>query len=282
MLRFRATADVDTQQNCRLIFSHFQLTHKGFIKMRIVAFTWITTLFIAGCATSPPLPQIETKLGDRIGVFVEVGDSPSHTHIGTTVFNNFTKKYPYKWNLNSDVTDTIKGTLTKAGFTTVDLKAEGIRYSDVAEFIQPSGETWKLTTNKDETVRQLRDQLGLKAFLVLKESRVMTALECSGGPCSERYADASGLYTRSFFGMTRYNAVAAFKWNVFVLGPLADTTKADPLKSMLRIPAVALPEFQDPTNFDILTEAEFSPVRNAILKFTETVSVEATKSLNPR
>ena len=250
--------------------------------MRLTVLISIAALFIAGCATSPPLPKIESTRGDRVGVLVEIGDNPSHTHIGTTVFNNFAKKYPYKWNLSSDVMRTVEQTVRNSGFTAVDLRAEGIQYSDVSGLIQAAGENWQITSGKEDALRRLRDQLHLKALLVLKETRVMTALECAGGPCSERYADASGLYTRSFFGLTRYNAVAAYQWNVFVLDPVADAAKADPLRSMLRIPATPLPGFKDPANFENLTEAEFSPVRDAILRFTEIASAEAIKTLNAK
>ena len=248
--------------------------------MRIAALVSLAALLIAGCATSPPLPKIESTRGDRIGILVEAGNNPSHTHIGTTVFNNFAKKYPYNWNLGSAVTRTIEQTVRNSGFTAVDLRAEGISYADVSGLIQGTGEKWQVTSGKEEIMRRLREQLRLKAVLVLKETRVMTALECAGGPCSERYADSSGLYTRSFFGLTRYNAVAAYQWNVFVLDPVADAAKADPLRSMLRFPSTPLSGFKDPADFENLTEAEFVPVREAILRFTEVVSNEAVKALN--
>lgn len=253
--------------------------------MRITALPWIaaiTALLVAGCATSPRLPKMETAAGDRIGVLVDVGDSPSHTHIGTTVFNNFTKTYPFNWNLNAEVTRTIEQSVKSAGLTPVNLKVEGIQYAEVAGLLKPSGENWQIAAGKESTFQRLRDQLRLKALFVLKESRVMTALECSGGPCSERYANSSGLYTRSFFGSTRYNAVAAYQWNVFVLDPLADAANADSLRSMLRMPAIPLQKFKEPANFENLTEAEFLPVRDAVLQFTEKASAQALKTLNTK
>ena len=249
--------------------------------MRIAVLISITALFIAGCATTPPLPKIESSRGDRIGLLVEAGDSPSHTHIGTTVFTNFTKKYPYNWNLSADVTRTIKRTVRSAGFTAVDLRKEGINYADVSGLIQAAGEKWQIASGKEEIIRRLRDQLRLKALLILKETRVIAARECIGlGSCYKRYADSSGLYTRSAFVVTDYKAVAAYQWNVFVLDPIADAAKADPLRSMLRIPSTPLSGFKDPADFENLTEAEFAPVRDAILRFTEIASNEAVKALN--
>jgi hypothetical protein len=110
----------------------------------------------------------------------------------------------------------------------------------------------------------------------------MTALECAGGPCSERYANASGLYTRSFLGLTRYNAVAGFALNVYVLNPPADISRADPLRSMMRMPAIPLGNYPAPANFEQITEAELLPVRDAILKFSEQMAAEIAKALNPK
>jgi hypothetical protein len=248
--------------------------------MRFAAIILLSISLIAGCASAPPLPKIESSRGDRIGLLVEAGDSPSHTHIGTTVFNNFTKKYPYNLNLSANVTRTIEQSVRSAGFTAVDLRKEGINYAEISGLIQPAGEKWQIASGNEETFRRLREQLRLKALIVVKEARVMTALECTGGPCSERYADSSGLYTRSFFGLTRYNAVAAYQWNVFVLDPVADAAKVDPLHRMLRMPVTTLTGFKDPAAFENLTEAEFAPVRDAILRFTELVSNQAVKTLN--
>jgi hypothetical protein len=255
---------------------HFQ----EFLPMRIATALLVAAFVLTGCATAPPLPRIESSRGDRIGLLVEAGDSPGHTHIGTTVFNNFEKKYSYSWNLGEDVTRTIERTVRGAGLEVVDLRKEGLRYPDVSGLIDAGGEKWQVAPKKADAFRRLREQLGLKGVLLVKETRVMTARECSGGPCSERYADRSGLYTRSFLGVTRYDAVAAYEWNVFVLDPVADAAQVDPLQSMLSMPSASLSGFRDPEDFKNLTEAEFAPVRDAILRFVEGVAKEAVKVLN--
>lgn len=247
--------------------------------MHITALIWITVLFISGCATTPPFPKIDSIQGDRIGIIVDIANSPTHTHVGTTIFNNFSKNYPYNLNLSSKVYEIIKRSAQSAGFIAVDLRAEGIHYSEVADLIRPAGETWQLTQGKESTLNRLHEELNLKALFVLKDSRVMTALECAGGPCSERYADGSGLYTRSIFGFTNYFAVAAFQWNVFVLDPLADAALVNPLAPILRMPVTHLPNFKDPADFKNLSEIEFSVAAEAILKFTEKASNEAIKIL---
>lgn len=245
-------------------------------------FVFVIASLLTGCVTSPPLPTIETTRGDRIGVLVEGGNTPTHSHVGTTVFNNFVKKYDYNWNLRAEVVSIVQRSITSAGYTPVDLQSEGVRYSDVEGLIKPAGDKWEVSKGKDEILRRLRTDLRLKAIVVLKEGRVMTVLECTGGPCSERYADGPGLYTRSFLGMTNYSAVAAYQWNVFVLDSPADTAKADPLRSIVRMPATHIRGFKSPADFDNITEVEFGPVHEAVLTFVEGASAAAVKTLNSK
>ena len=247
--------------------------------MRLVSLMFALAT-LAGCATAPPLPKIESLRGDRIGVLVEVSGNPTHTHVGTTVFNNFVKKYPYQWNLGAEVRRIIERSVNEAGFTVVDLRQEGFDYQKVAGLIQTTGGKWQVAAGKEEVVRQLREQHKLKALIVVKDAPVMASLECSGGPCTARYVDHSGLYTRSVFGYTSYRAVAAFPWNVYVLDSVADISLAEPLRPMLGEPSYFLRSFKSPANFENLTEAEFQPVREGILSFTQEAFKAVVKVLN--
>jgi hypothetical protein len=249
--------------------------------MRIILLTWIVIIILLGCATSPPLPKIETTRGDRIGIVVNIGNSPSHMHLG--ILNNFTQQYSYNWNLNAEVSRTVEQTVRNAGFTPVDLPAERISYSDVSRLILPVGDTWQLATGHEKMLRRLRDDLRLKAIIVLTKARVFLENRCYGTHCIDIYAEASGLYSDSLLFWTLYKAVTAFEWNVFVLDPLADTAKADTLSHYLYVNhSVYLPGFKDPADFNNLTAAEFAPVKAAILKSTESATLEAIKTLNPK
>src|SRR5438093_12025918 len=104
----------------------------------------LVALLLAGCATAPEIPSIETKRGDRVGIVVEIAqEGPVHSHIGTTVFNNFNKKYPYSWNLDAGVAEALARALTAAGLTPVNLEAEGLRYADVTPLVVGEGDKWK-------------------------------------------------------------------------------------------------------------------------------------------
>lgn len=253
------------------------------MKFRFSAVLLSATLLTAGCASisTTPMPKIESARGERVGVWVEAGSTPTHTHIGTTVFNNFTKTYPYDWKLNAELTRTLQQSIQGAGLEMVDLRKEGLSLADVSGLVQPGHGAWQAAPGKEEAVRRLRQQWRLKAVMVLKEGPVQADLECYGGPCNARYVGATGLYTRSMFNLTRYTAVAAYDWNVFVLDPLADTAKAESMRAVLKKPTRWLPS-TDPADFSNLTEAELAPVREAILGFVKNASTEAVKTLNAR
>lgn len=250
--------------------------------MRNLLLLLVVGIFLAGCATAPSLPQVQLHRGDRIGVLVDSGDTPSHSHIGTTVFNNFNKQYPYNWNLRAGVSDAVSKSFGAEGLVVVDLAKEGLNYSDLSNLIAPVHDEWKVARRKEAIYHRLSEQMGLKAVVILKEGHVTTALECYGGPCAERFADASGLYTRSMLGMTHYYAVAAYRWNVYVLNPAADIAAVNPLRETLYIPAKVIPKFAEPAKFDNITEAELAPVREAVIKLVELNATEAARSLNVR
>ena len=253
------------------------------MKRPICGLVVVIATVLAGCATPPPpVPPIQSQRGDRIGVFVDIGDSPTHTHIGTTVFHNFEKTYTYHWDLKARVTEAIADALNHAGLQAVDLEAEGVAFPQTTGLVVPDGRAWRIAAGKDDLLHQFRDQLHLRGLIALQEGTVVAALECTGGPCSVRYVDRPGLYTRSVLTFTRYYAVAAFKWNLFVLDPPADMATADTLDQVLQAPGVPLISYGAPANFYNLTEAEFAPVRDAIVKYATYVTDNYAEALNAR
>ncbi|SRR5712692_6100852 len=245
--------------------------------MRFIGVACFVALVLTGCA--PLIPSFETKRGDRVGILVDIGNNPVHTHEGTTFFTNFEKKYPYQWHLDSAVTEVPKNSLSKAGFAVIDLETDGLRYSDVTSLIVWDGEKWKPGPGKENTVRELVERRGLRAVVVVKETPIGIGGSVVKPPHS---ANASGLYTDGSLD-TQYKAVAAFRLNVYVLNPLANISEANPLLIWtIRKRVTPLTNFPAPANFEQITEAEFLPVRDVILKFSEQMAVEIAKALNPK
>jgi hypothetical protein len=247
-------------------------------KMRVILALFLCVL-LAGCATGPqvpPLPLIELKSGGRIGVLVEGGSFPFHSHIAYSYrgispsFPSFDREYSYRWNLQPKVTSTISDALRDSGFSVIDLLKEGYSYDDVAGLVVQASNEWNVLASKISAFRTLKERLGIKAVVLLKESRVTVLLDCLGAsPCVERYMSTSGLYTQSAYGLTKYYAVAAFTWNVFVLDPVADVAQGIAVSKVLKTPKIVIRDFAKPANFENITEAEFEPVREAVMKIIE-------------
>jgi hypothetical protein len=243
---------------------------------------WILAglLALAGCATrAPPLPPLHDTAGDRVGVLVELPETPLHTHIGTTVFNNFEKNYPYRWQLAADLRTAIERELAHAGFEPVDLAAAGVSATQLQGLVEVRDGAWALGTDTAAFARDLARDRKLKAVVLVRDEAVMAMMQCSGGPCSFFTARAPGLFTRSFLGLNTYLAVAALHWNAYHLDPPADLAAVGPLAERLRRPVTRLSDYQ-PAELGSLTEADFVPVHDAIVQFAAGIASELAAELH--
>lgn len=239
-------------------------------------------LLLSGCATTMQKAEFKSKIkpGEQIGILIETSDQPIHNHIGTLVFNNFVKTYPYPWALQSSMTTSFSKPLTDAGYKVVDLRAAGFDAANLSGLLEEKNGNWVVAKDKEAIVAKLRDTLNLKMVVVAKQSRSLASLECSGGPCSSRYIDASGLFTRSIFGIDAYFAVAALSWNIYTFSPYEDVAEIPPFKEMLWRPSSIMRGFKTPANFKELSEAELAPVREVVLSLVSRVGDEIVKGLN--
>jgi len=247
--------------------------------MRLALMACAAVLLVASCSTGPRLPQFQTKPGDRVGILVDIGETPSHVHIGTTVSLDFEKDYPYHWNLSADVKDAVRNAFSSAGYSVVDLRGEGFSYRDLENLVVRDSATWKIAPDKEAIARRLTERLGVKVVVVVKQAKSVVEIECPKADCTYHVVYGPGLYTRSFLGFTNYSAVAAFKWNVFVLNPPADTAAVDPLASELQVSRVRLEDFPHPSDFRNIGAAEFVPVHDAIVHFVEKEAVRAARTV---
>lgn len=89
----------------------------------------------AGCASRyvPPTPAYKMKQNSKVGVLVLTKDTPTHTHVGTTIFNNFVKEYDFQWQLKQSIFEQFKNTIeSNSEIQVVDL--ETLNFSNAREF----------------------------------------------------------------------------------------------------------------------------------------------------
>jgi hypothetical protein len=233
-------------------------------------------VLLAGCASAPPGPQFEIRQGERIGLLVEVDDTPVHTHYGPDGSGRFVRGYPYPWQLDASVTELLRRQLTAAGFSTVDLGAQGMRYANLDRLIVQSGRQWVAAA--DGMAERLRRQ-GIRAVVLVKSAPTPAAHDCADGPCRAHDADGPGLYSRTNADITTYYAVAAFSWHVYLLDPPADLATAEPLRTTLQTPSVALLGLPPPADLKALSAAELEPVRDKVLEYTEAEAEDVVRAL---
>lgn len=240
----------------------------------------LPALMLAGCAAAPVGPAFTLHSGDHIGMLVDTVNTPVHTHYqsdGSTVVRT-AHGYSYDWQLDPAVTAIVQRELTQAGFSVIDLEAQGLRHADLAGLVTPAGRQWQPAS--DGLYARLREQ-GVRAVVLIRDARTVAAHDCHGGPC-ERVADGPGLYSSSVNGVTTWRAVSGFEWRVLLLDPPGDLAVAPPLRDSLRTPSVPLLGFAHPTGLQPPTETELMPVRNRVLEYVEATAEDVVLALGGR
>lgn len=235
------------------------------------------SIFFSGCSTTPPVPAGSLTTGDRVGVLVQSSDHPLHVHVGFLVFGNFNKSYPYTWHVGGKVFDALDKTVRASGLATVDLAKQGLAPADLQGVVQIQDKQWVVAPNKAALFQHLRDDLKLKALVVLTPSRVMAIQQCTQFGCTEFFIDGPGIASRPF--ATFLTAVAGYKWSVVNLVDVADLALASPISSDLRIPTRTT-ELTDSSE-DVVRwgSKEWGQVEDSIAEFSADVMELAVRQL---
>ena len=144
---------------------------------------------------------------------------------------------------------------------------------DVRGLVVVKENKWVILPRKRSVLERLIDEVEVEAVVIVQEQPVVADLECTGGPCSSREIQASGLYSRGFLGLVRYKAVAALDIDVISLDPPANLATAEDWNSEWGRRSIALRDFPRPANLENVTEAEMLPVRNAIETYIRGVQI---------
>ncbi len=178
--------------------------------MKIVLYIFFI-IFISGCATKPIIKPYTILPQDKVGYIIKTNKNMLHTHIGTTVFNNYVQKYP-KLVTSSDIES-----LLKNNFNANLVKIDSISYNDLKNLISNKNHKWII--NNKELYQKLITDLRLKAVLLIKEKPVYISLGTQGFN-----TDSSGLFSYSFMGLDMYFVVSGFDYSLYLLSPVGINT----------------------------------------------------------
>lgn len=244
-------------------------------------------LLITACAglRTPPPSDFVAAPGEPIGLLVSFEGQPTHTHVGTTIFNNFEKKYQIDWPMQADLFEIYKTALQQAGVTVVDLAALGLAEEDLRGVVKPGDGVWLFDPDQPGRAERLRARAGVRAVVAVLQlnGRIYVGSECSAYGCADRYAAGWGLYTRSFLGLDSYQAVPGTFFFLATLDTPSLIGSWHLSTDGVALKAASIPiKDLDPENFKNLSESDWEAVRAAILQREKTAARALAQMISGR
>ena len=234
-----------------------------------------------GESTKEPVSKPVAPPKQKVGVLVSAKKFPTHTHIGTTKFNNFTKEYSYDWQLNNTLYSTFKKAIEQnSRFTAVDISSM-VDDAGALDFVMGEGNNGSFN-DKQNTLRKSLLDKGIATVIIVEEAPTVAITECGTYGCSEHQSKGFGLFTRSFLGTDHYIASASFNVSIERLDkpvdiltlPLFTEFQDDVLKNE------RVEDFTPPDNFDEITEQELAPIKNTIVNYFDRLATAVGKYLS--
>jgi len=234
-----------------------------------------------GESTKEPVSKPVAPPKQKVGVLVSAKKFPTHTHIGTTKFNNFTKEYSYDWQLNNTLYSTFKKAIEQnSRFTAVDISSM-VDDAGALDFVMGEGNNGSFN-DKQNTLRKSLLDKGIATVIIVEEAPTVAITECGTYGCSEHQSKGFGLFTRSFLGTDHYIASASFNVSIERLDkpvdiltlPVFTEFQDDALKNE------RVEDFTPPDNFDEITEQELAPIKNTIVNYFDRLATAVGKYLS--
>ncbi|MEC7511493.1 MAG: hypothetical protein VYC99_11935, partial [Pseudomonadota bacterium] len=122
-----------------------------------------------GESTKEPVSKPVAPPKPKVGVWVSAKTFPTHTHIGTTKFNNFTKEYSYDWQLNNTLYSTFKKAIEQnSRFTTVDISSM-VGDAGALDFVMGEGGNGSFNEKQNTLRKSLLDK-GIATVIIIEEA----------------------------------------------------------------------------------------------------------------
>lgn len=155
----------------------------------------VILLLLVGCATTPK-PELNLSHNSTVGIINLIDIEATHTHFGTTAFNNFEKKYPVSWDfpnkVEQELTDKIK---RLTGLNVISIEPSKTISENESILIDM---TWNLKINSKliPEIRNIMQQYKVNMLLIIRDFQGEDYFTGTG-----KYLKNYGLFTRSFLGL---------------------------------------------------------------------------------
>jgi hypothetical protein len=229
---------------------------------KIIIYMSILLIVLTGCTKEPTVPEYYLKADDRIGYIIQGSEKILHTHLGTTLFNDFEKKYDTSWNFSTE----IEKTLTKyVRGELLNLKKYGVTETQIKNLFTVNDGSWVVQDKK--LYNELLYLYDVKAIILIYQGE--TSVDEFESEVSE-----SGLFSKHTLGFKRYVGVNAYKVKLYILNPNAIVSIQSHKKSELLYHSLYFSNqeksgFKKPNDIDNITEKELLPLRHSILRMLE-------------
>lgn len=235
---------------------------------------------LSACTSLPERPSAGRDGTGRVGYFVQMNDSPMHSHASGGITGGYNRPYPQiNWQLTQFVSDTLVRKLTEGTrFVPVDLKASGYRLDDLTGLIAIRDGIFTVSQNKQALVDKLRSNHGIDHVVLIQPASTGATSFCTPtGYCTSVNGINSGLFTKTeMFGYV-YKAVLGAQFEVYSLNPVAALSAYSPttVPNMMFL----INSFSKPKSWQQITEQEWLPVKNEVMNAAEDLARRAVNSL---
>jgi hypothetical protein len=216
----------------------------------IIPLTLVTLLLQACSSLAPEKPAIVQQ--GRVGIIDLLSPQYTHTHVGTTAFNNYVEPFNAPWDARSFLEKSTLQTIESSGA----LHAVVITPS-------PTISSYFATNDKiDDNIGPALDALASANHV---QMLVVLRTVASGDPMGHTSAqiDGYGLYTRSFLGKDHAFAYAMIHPIVIQAAP-ARKVSATAMWTKVQPDGVELVGFPFPDDFHVLQQPQFDALKDGL------------------
>ena len=169
------------------------------LKASVALFLFIITSCSAGFKPSP-LPRYEFPPNTRVGIINMVEDDMTHVHVGTTVFNNFSKKYEVDFKFSQHVENELARNIQdNCQFEVEQIPPTPLLLEHKNRLIKVSKTEKRAIINPElaSEFSLLANKYNADVFFIMRTYRMQDFIADS-----VEYLEGYGLYTRSILGLS--------------------------------------------------------------------------------
>jgi hypothetical protein len=226
----------------------------------------VIMMTLNACGGAPEVSYYQIGPGDKVGVFVSVGDTLFHSASGEPKGDlegprSTVKRYTAEWGIRRYIKSRLVADLQgRRGLKVVDLRRQGVTYNQLAGLIARRGGEWAVRPNRQGIYDRLMRELKLKAVILVTERRTYATSFCVKDGCVDYYLGGHGLISIGDAVFRKYFSVAAYETDIFILDPMANLGLGGTFKRLDKKRVRRLRGFTEPRDLKKLTNKDWGRV----------------------